>query len=218
MSNRASNGKFITPTKLPQAFTISFDKKAAASASETKSCFAGSPIVFPDAEERARQIRSACRWLNFQATIIMFAAKVLYGLLWVCLLLAVFVVLWTALRDESLGPLCSLLFRCWAKKTDDCQLRALAALFPTERLAGAPRFSIKIADTGLAGAEVLYELGIPLIADSFPIVGVAAILIFACIRLLRFFHNQAVHLATIIATICPDQTRPEPYCDLPNLL
>lgn len=147
----------------------------------------------------------------------MLASRALYWLLRIVLFVTAIVFCWTLLRDESIGPVCSLIFKCWAK-SDGCQLRALSALFPAERLAAAPRFAITITDSGMAGAEVLYQFAFPIIGDSFPILGVAAVLNFAAIWLLRFTHNQAAHVITIIATACPDQTRPERYCDLPNLL
>lgn len=141
--------------------------------------------------------------------IVMLTSRAFYWLLRIAFIATVIVFCWTLLRDESIGPLCSLIFKCWARKGDSCQLRALSALFATERLAAAPRFAITITDNGLAGAEVLYEFAFPLIVDSFPILGVAAVLIFAAIWLLRFTHNQAVHVITIIATVCPDQNRPQ---------
>ena len=198
MSNRASNGKFVSPSKLSQA--ISSEKKT----SEAKSCFASGakPLQTQTIDEHGRQFMSALRLLKLQLTLIMWADRALHLIFLICCSAASITFAYTFFRDPSVGPLITLFFKCWLKK-GECQQRAVLSLFPTERIVEAYRLSIKLTETGLADAEVLQELGIPLILNSFPIMAVAVLLFFALARLSCFAHNQAVHLATIIATVCP---------------
>lgn len=64
--------------------------------------------------------------------------------------------------------------------------------------------SCKLTDTNLGNATTLAEYGLAVHIDNPVILGSAFLISWATSFLLRFIHNQAVHVASMTASVSPN--------------
>lgn len=191
--------------------------------SERKSCLVASNAKLPpkQAVHFSPVIVATCRRLNIQARIIVWLAWLARWLFYLGGLANLILAFAAGLREEAVGPASKFLLFCfWATDRQECRRRALNALFPTEQLAEATRFSVQIAENGLAQSPILHSVDVPLIFGNFAIAMALALLCLLCACVCRLVHNQAAHVCAITWAVAAEhsQTAPAGLSDGPVLL
>lgn len=126
-----------------------------------------------------------------------------------------------AILDPSIAPLYQLIWKCWRKAgedSDSCYDSAWGALLPADQLATSPRCYFMIAETGLAGARVIHDLGVPVLLDNFLMALCAALCFAVCAVLTCWAHNRQVHVYTILILSAPDNNTDATYWKLPEVI
>lgn len=228
--NRRADGRFVSPRKNAAAAdddaqlgNLVLPITASQAESLRKSAFAATNLKNLQLETRlpAGPTKAICSSFKICASTCIPILKAAYWNFFFLALICALMTIGCCFRDNAFGAGTQTL-RCLFNAAA-CALQVKEAVWPTlQQMASAPRLSLTITESGMEGADVVFQLATPLMLESVPVALGCSCFLYLCAVLTRWLHNMIAHLKTLaivlLAALSKDEEKPILASSLPSLL
>lgn len=185
------------------------ERSARAGASGSNGC--NSPPRREKQRESTKNIKETAEKVYFHAVVCAWITAAVYVLVKIAFWIVFFFFIRSITDENVIGSFTKTAISCFRGKTGGCYSKLVENFFPLDQNTENYRVSFRIADSGLASAAVIYEVGFPLLPRNPVVLSLTLLAITVIHFILGYTHSLLVDIADTADAADPQQALGEIY-------